>query len=75
MRLFNWGKKSEEKGLRPADNRGGWLGVVREAFAGAWQQNVEVNQDTVLAFSAVFACITLIASGYCEASPETGEAD
>lgn len=62
MRLFNWGKKSEEKGLRPADNRGGWLGVVREAFAGAWQQNVEVNQDTVLAFSAVFACITLIAS-------------
>lgn len=62
MRLFTWGKKSEEKGLRPADNRGGWLGVVREAFAGAWQQNVEVNQDTVLAFSAVFACITLIAS-------------
>ncbi|EKT4477462.1 phage portal protein [Pseudomonas putida] len=62
MRLFKWGKKSEQKGLRPADNRGGWLGVVREAFAGAWQQNVEVNQDTVLAFSAVFACITLIAS-------------
>ncbi|TCP78326.1 HK97 family phage portal protein [Pseudomonas putida] len=62
MRLFNWGKKSEEKGLRPADNRGGWLGVVREAFAGAWQKNVEVEQDTVLAFSAVFACITLIAS-------------
>ncbi|NIF15638.1 phage portal protein [Pantoea sp. Cy-639] len=62
MRLFKWGKKSEEKGLRPADNRGGWLGVVREAFAGAWQHNVEVNQDTVLAFSAVFACITLIAS-------------
>lgn len=62
MRLFKWGKKPEEKGLRPADNRGGWLGVVREAFAGAWQKNVEVEQDTVLAFSAVFACITLIAS-------------
>lgn len=62
MRLFKWGKKAEEKGLRPADNRGGWIGIVREAFAGAWQQNVEVHQDTVLAFSAVFACITLIAS-------------
>lgn len=62
MRLFNWGRKREEKALRPADNRGSWFGVIRESFAGAWQKNIEVNQDTVLAFSAVFSCITLIAS-------------
>jgi len=62
MKLFQWGRKSEEKALRPADNRGSWLGVIREAFTGAWQKNIEVNQDTVLAFSAVFSCITLIAS-------------
>ncbi|EPM68606.1 HK97 family phage portal protein, partial [Pseudomonas syringae pv. actinidiae ICMP 18804] len=62
MKLFKFGRGTEEKSLRPADNRGGWIGVVREAFAGAWQKNIEVNQDTVLAFSAVFACITLIAS-------------
>ncbi|MDF0731025.1 phage portal protein [Pseudomonas entomophila] len=62
MKMFNWGARTEQKALRPADNRGGWLGVIRESFAGAWQQNVEVDQDTVLAFSAVFSCITLIAS-------------
>lgn len=64
MKLFNFGRKmaTQEKDLRPADNRGGWLGLIRESFAGAWQQNVEVKTDTVLAFSAVFSCITLIAA-------------
>ncbi|MES3092783.1 phage portal protein [Sphingomonas aerolata] len=36
--------------------------IVRESFSGAWQQNVEVNQTAVLAFHAVFSCMTLIAS-------------
>lgn len=62
MRFFNFGRKQEEKDLRPADNRGSWLNLVRESFAGAWQKNIEVNNDTVLAFSAVFSCITLIAA-------------
>lgn len=44
------------------ENRGGWLPIIRESFAGAWQQNVEVNQQAVLAYHAVFACMTLIAS-------------
>jgi HK97 family phage portal protein len=47
--------------LSPVDNRGGWFQIVRESFPGAWQQNVEVRPDLVLAFSTVFACITLIA--------------
>lgn len=62
MRLPFLGRKQEEKALRPADNRGSWLGLIRESFAGAWQQNVEIKTDTVLAFSAVFSCITLIAA-------------
>lgn len=43
------------------DSRG-WLNIVRESFAGAWQQNVEVKYESVLSFSADFACRTLIAS-------------
>lgn len=62
MRFFKLGRKQDEKDLRPADNRGSWLNLIRESFAGAWQKNIEVNNDTVLAFSAVFSCITLIAA-------------
>jgi HK97 family phage portal protein len=47
--------------LRPFSQSSGWWGVVRESFTGAWQQNVTVNNDTALTYSAVFACITLIA--------------
>jgi len=41
---------------------GGWWGVVRESFAGAWQRNITLRTDDVLAYSTVWACITLIAS-------------
>lgn len=34
---------------------------VKEPFTGAWQSNIEWKRDTVLAYHAVFACITLIA--------------
>jgi HK97 family phage portal protein len=42
--------------------RGGWWPIIREAFTGDWQRNVEVDANAVLAFHAVFACMTLIAS-------------
>lgn len=41
---------------------GGWFPIIRESFAGAWQQNVEVSASSVLVYHAVFACMTLIAS-------------
>lgn len=42
---------------------GGWMGVIREPFGGAWQRGVIVDGPRdVLAFSAVFACVTVIAS-------------
>ena len=41
----------------------GWFGLIRESFAGAWQRNVEVDAPRqILAFSAVYASVTIIAS-------------
>lgn len=40
----------------------GWWPIVRESFAGAWQRNIDAPLTDVLAFGAVFSCVTLIAS-------------
>jgi len=52
-----------KKALSPASrrNRGGWYSTVREPFAGAWQQNREQATEDILAYPAVFSCISLIA--------------
>lgn len=49
-------------GIPGSRGSGGWFGIVRESFAGAWQRNVEIRTDTVLTYSAVYACVILIAS-------------
>lgn len=54
-----WPFKRKEKALHQVPSRGGWR--VLESFPGAWQMNVEVDKESVLAFHAVFACMTLIA--------------
>lgn len=42
---------------------GGWFGVVRESFAGAFQRHIQIDAPrNILAFSAVFSCVTGIAS-------------
>jgi HK97 family phage portal protein len=40
---------------------GGWWPIIRESFTGAWQKNVTVEASTALTYSAVYACISLIA--------------
>ena len=51
------------KTLSPApSNRGGWYPIVRESYAGAWQQGITVDQNLALSYHAVFSCMTLIAS-------------
>ena len=40
---------------------GGWYPIVREPYAGAWQQNVSITPASVLAYHAIYACVTLIA--------------
>ncbi|MDR7040560.1 HK97 family phage portal protein [Methylobacterium sp. BE186] len=64
MRIFGLTVTREKAApsLASVDRRGGWWGIIREACAGAWQQNVEVRLDTVLTYSAVFRCVSLIAS-------------
>lgn len=64
MKVLGLSITREKKGgsLAPVDNRGGWWPIIREAFTGAWQKNVEVKLDSVLGYHAVFACQTLIAS-------------
>lgn len=57
--------RRKEKSLQQPAARGLWtslISYVREPFAGAWQRNMEINDQTVLSFHAVFACISLIAS-------------
>lgn len=44
-----------------SDSRG-WWPVIRESFTGAWQRNITIDNQAVLAFHAVFSCMTLIAS-------------
>jgi HK97 family phage portal protein len=61
MRLFGF-EITRQKSLAPVDNRGGWLPLIREPYAGAWQNNDEIRSDTALAYYAVYACITLIAA-------------
>lgn len=51
-----------EKALTTAAARGGWRSVIRESFTGAWQRNITVDRNAVLAFHAVYACVTLVAS-------------
>lgn len=61
----------KEKALQQPSSRG-WTPIfsfVRESFAGAWQRNMEIRNETVLSYYAVFSCITLIASDISKMSP------
>jgi phage portal protein BeeE len=72
MKLFGWelSFRRAEKALPSGfsglsgilANRGGWLPIIRESFAGAFQQNVTIDRNLVLTHFAVFSCMTLIAS-------------
>ncbi len=54
---------SDNLGLVPSPWYTGVLGYVKESFAGAWQSGITIGGPSeVLSFSAVFACVTGIAS-------------
>lgn len=57
------------------DGRGSWWPTIHEPYTGAWQRNVEWTTDTVLAFHAVYSCITLIASDIGKLRPKLVEQD
>ena len=49
-------------GATQAPGTGAWTPVVREPYAGAWQNNDELRLETALANPVVFRCVSLIAS-------------
>jgi HK97 family phage portal protein len=55
---------STKAALTTVDQNRGWWPVIRESYQSAWQTNVEVKFDAVVAHHAVFACQTLIASDF-----------
>src|ERR1039458_1397570 len=62
-RAQNEVERAKAQTLSAVNSTGGWFGLIRESFAGAWQRNIEVDAPReVLAFSAVFACVTIIAA-------------
>src|SRR5262245_49533772 len=77
MNLFGFqitkARAPEARDLRPAYGSGGWygggsgwgyglFGRILEPFTGAWQRNVAIEcSENILKFSAVYACVALIA--------------
>lgn len=63
-------KALPSSGAQAVSTYSGWLSLwpsmwrgIRESFPGAWQRNITLDSDSnILAFSAVFACVTGIAS-------------
>lgn len=67
MSIFDFLRRSREKAVSNqlssvSPGSGGWINIVRESFSGAWQRNIEIRTDTVLTYSAVYRCISLISS-------------
>lgn len=55
-------RRAQKAAVSPLSLRDVW-GRVFESFAGAWQRNIEIdNKESILAFSAVYACVTRIAT-------------
>jgi hypothetical protein len=55
-------RKSADDITHWAEESGGWWPVIREGYAGAWQQNITIKRETLLAFTPVYACISRIAT-------------
>lgn len=60
-RIDNWGAPLVPSGSI-GWGRAGFLGGILESFAGAWQRNIVAERECVLAFGAVYACVTRIAN-------------
>jgi HK97 family phage portal protein len=59
MRLWPFHRKAQSQ-LASVDSRHSWWHTVYESFTGAWQKNIEVKRECVLAYWAVYSCIKLI---------------
>lgn len=61
-------KQTQPQNLQAVDRGNWWWPIVREPFTGAWQKsdrfnyNAPYSRESVMAFGAVYACVTLISS-------------
>jgi HK97 family phage portal protein len=67
MRLFGFEivrtKQYSGDLLTPVWGRtGGWFPIIHEPFTGAWQRNIALTGESLLAYHAIYACIDRIAS-------------
>jgi HK97 family phage portal protein len=63
MRIGPWTiARTKALQLAPLSSSGSWWPVVREAFTGAWQRNVEIGTSSALSYYAVYSCVRLIAT-------------
>lgn len=61
MGMFSFLTGGKKKELNQVPNQG-WTNLIRDWYPGAWQQNKEISAGSVLAYHAVFGCVSLIAS-------------
>ncbi len=76
MKLFGFEISLRKATTSVAPNYWGWLwgGAVREPYAGAWQRNITPDtRENLLAFSAVYACVSLIAEDIAKLRPRLME--
>ena len=81
MRLFNYelsltkAAPGTAVALQAPSSRNGYWPIVREPFSGAWQRNLEIRNETVLTYHALYSCVTLIASDVAKCRPRVVEQD
>ena len=62
MAILDLFRKRVPENLANVGGSRGWFPLIREPYAGAWQKNDSITTETSLAFSAVYACVTLLAA-------------
>lgn len=62
MRIFGLEitRATTKKMLQSVNSSGGWFKIL-ESYAGAWQQNIEIDHKTVTTHPVLFRCMTLVA--------------
>lgn len=69
-------KRKAAPTLSAVPSSSGFFGAIRESFTGAWQQNVTIDPPkTLLSFSAVYACVTIIAADIAKLRPRLMQYD
>jgi hypothetical protein len=73
MKLLGW-TITRNKALQPVDNRGGWLRLIGESFAGAWQRDITIRVENVLTYTRCFRLHQPDRQRHREVAPPPGPA-